>query len=134
MSTYVTWYAGARRQTWATPPAFFEELHQHYHFTLDGAAHESNRLLPRASSLEAPISWEGERVFCNPPWSDMPPFVELAALAELAVLLCPARTNARWFHRALGLGAVPRYFLGKPKFVGAAHTSPVDCLLLVYGK
>lgn len=79
------------------------------------------------------MPWKGERVFCNPPWGGIRPFVELAATADLACLLVPARTNCRWFHRALELGAEVRFFLGKPKFVGNAHTSPVDCVLLLFG-
>lgn len=135
---YVDWYGrGERRQNWRTPPEIFEPLHAEYGFTLDGAAEPGNALLARFSTMEDPRDWEGERVFCNPPWSNIRPFVENAVEAELAVLLVPARTNARWFHRALELGATPRYFKGKPRFVrddGAAATwnSPVDCLLLVF--
>lgn len=132
MTRYVDWYGGKRRQSWATPASLFDPLNQEYRFDLDGAADGPNALLPEASTPEAPKPWTGRRVFCNPPWSNIPPFVELAATADLAVLLVPARTNARWFHRALALGAVPRYFLPKPKFVGAPFVSPVDCLLLVW--
>lgn len=130
--SYVSWYGGERRQTWQTPPALFERLNAEYGFTLDGASEPGNGLLPRASTADDPLPWTFERVFCNPPWSNIAPFVEQAAHAELAVLLVPARTNARWFHRALELGASVVYFLGKPKFVGAKHTSPVDCVLLVF--
>jgi hypothetical protein len=99
---------------------------------MDGASEPGNGLLPRSSTAEDPIHWGGERVFCNPPWSNIKPFIELAPAAELAVLLVPARTNARWFHRALELGADVCFFKPKPKFVGALHTSPVDCVLLVF--
>jgi hypothetical protein len=101
---------------------------------MDGAASPENALLSRFSSIEESKSWRGERVFCNPPWSSIPPFVELAAAADLAVLLVPSRCNARWFHRALSLGAAPRFFLGKPKFGSSRWNSPVDCLLLVFGR
>lgn len=131
---YVDWYGKARRQNWRTPAAFFTALHEEYRFTLDGAADDDNALLSVASTPDHPINWEGHRVFCNPPWSNIPPFVEQAANADLAVLLVPARTNARWFHRALALGAAPRFFLGKPKFEGAPFNSPVDCLLLIFGQ
>lgn len=130
--SYVSWYGGDRVQTWRTPPAFFDLLHAEYGFTMDGAATNDDSLLARASTPDAPRSWAGERVFCNPPWSKIPPFVELAAEADLAVLLVPARTNCRWFHRALELGADVRYFKPKLKFVGAKHVSPVDCVLLVF--
>jgi len=107
-------------------------LNKEYHFTLDGAASAENALLARFSSEGEFWPWAGERVFCNPPWSNIAPFVEHAATARLAVLLVPARTNAKWFHRALELGAKPRFFVGKPRFRGAKWNSPVDCLLLVW--
>jgi hypothetical protein len=131
---YVEWYGGERKQDLTTPPALFAAWNAEYGFTLDGAATPENALLPRFSSEAEPLRWSGERVFCNPPWSSIPPFVELAALADLAVLLTPARTNARWFHRALALGAVPSFFLPKPKFGGLKWNTPVDCLLLVFGR
>jgi hypothetical protein len=132
---YKDWYAGDRLQSWGTPANIFDPLHEEFGFTMDGAASEQNALLPRASTLEQPLRWYGERVFCNPPWSDIAPFLELAASAELAVLLVPARTNAKWFHKALALGAKVRFFLGRPKFVGpAVGNSPVDCLLLIFGE
>jgi hypothetical protein len=102
-------------------------------FTLDGAASPDNALLPRFSSVSEQRPWKLERVFCNPPWSSIPPFLELAPEAEFACFLVPARVNARWFHRALELGAVPEYFVGKPRFGNCAHTSPVDCILLKFG-
>ena len=133
-NAYVNWYGGDRRQSWGTPRTLFEPLHAEYRFTLDGASEPGNGLLIRASTAESPIDWNGERVFCNPPWSNIRPFLELAPAAELAVFLVPARTNTRWFHRALELGATPRFFKPKPKFVGAKHGSPVDCVLLVFGE
>lgn len=130
--TYVTWYGGKRSQSWGTPPELFAKLHAEYGFTMDGASGSDNALLARRSTAEDPRSWVGERVFCNPPWANIPPFVEMAATADLAVLLTPARTNCGWFHRALELGAKVKFFLGKPRFVGAPYNSPVDCVLLVF--
>ena len=137
MSDYVGWYGKARRQDWGTPRPMFDKLHAEYGFDLDGAADNGNRLLPDASTPEDPVPWVGRRVFCNPPWSAIPPFVELAATAALAVLLVPARTNCRWFHRAIELGAEVRFFEGRPAFVndrheGTGHNSPIDCVLLVF--
>jgi len=131
---YVGHYQGQRRQDWCTPQAIFDKMHAEYRFTLDGASDGTNGLLPRASTAEKPIPWAGERVFCNPPWSNIAPFVEQAKNAKCAVLLVPARTNCKWFHRTLDLGATPRFFPGKPKFKGAKWNSPVDCVLLVFGK
>jgi hypothetical protein len=132
-TAYVDWYKGPRAQATTTPRSLFDALHVEFRFTLDGAADPDNALLPQFASVAEPrATWKGETVFCNPPWSNIAPFVELAATADIAVLLVPARVNARWFHRALTLGATARFFLGKPRFGNHKHTSPVDCLLLVF--
>lgn len=133
--TYVKWYQNERDQAWQTPPELFDPLHAEFSFDLDGAAGTDNALLPEASTPDHPVSWAGRKVFCNPPWSNIAPFVEQAVEAKTAVLLVPARTNARWFHRALELGASVRFFPKRPKFHRGGQikwNSPVDCLLLVW--
>lgn len=132
-AAYVDWLAGNRRQDLATPREFFDYWNRRFAFTLDGAATPENALLPRYSSAESPRSWAGERVFCNPPWSSIPPFVEMAQTADLSLLLVPARVNAKWFHRALALGAIPIYWKGKLRFGDTKWNSPVDCTLLLFG-
>lgn len=134
---YVGWYGKERRQDWTTPRMLFDAWNYEWAFDLDGAAEPGNSLLPEGSTREHPVSWSMRRVFCNPPWNAIAPFVEQAPEALVAVLLVPARVNAKWFHRALDLGATPRYFLGRPSFGngahdGPGHNSPVDCLLLVW--
>jgi hypothetical protein len=134
---YVAWYGHGRHQDWGTPLDLFASLNAEYAFDLDGAGEAGSAMLPDASTVDAPIPWTGRRVFCNPPWSDIAPFVEMAPKADLAVLLVPARTNVKWFHRALALGAEVRFFPNRPRFRneksnGNGHDSPVDCLLLVF--
>ncbi|MFD0726997.1 DNA N-6-adenine-methyltransferase [Lysobacter brunescens] len=136
-SAYVNWYGKGRAQNCRTPRSMFDQLHAEYGFTLDGASEPGNGLLPLASTAKKPIAWDGQRVFCNPPWSNIRPFIEQAPAAELAVFLVPARTNVAWFHRAIELGGKARFFQGRPSFelpgrTKKSHNSPVDCLLLVF--
>lgn len=130
--TYINHYKGPRDQALTTPQEFFDKLNGRFKFTLDGAAEAHNALCARFSTKENPLPWAGEIVFCNPPWGNIKEFVELAADADQAVLLVPARTNSRWFHRALELGAKPEFWLRRLKFGDSRHCSPVDCLLLVF--
>ncbi len=132
MTRYIDHFKGERKQDLTTPIAFFEKLHSRFDFTMDGAASEDNALLPLFSTSESPQPWKGRRVFCNPPWSSIPQFLEYAPEAELAVFLVPARVNAKWFHRALELGGVPEFFCGKLKFGNCEWNSPVDCLLIKF--
>lgn len=76
---------------WRTPYRLFRNLHHEFCFTLDGAATKHDTLLPRFTDDIHNQSWVGERVFCNPPYSDIPSFLVKAAEADLAVFLIPYR-------------------------------------------
>lgn len=56
---------------WAIPQAFFDQLNEEFHFTLDPCADAQNHKCDRYFTKEQNglvQSWEGERVFCNPPY------------------------------------------------------------------
>lgn len=135
--TFTQHYKGARKQDWRTPMPLFQKLHDRFAFTMDGAATATNALLPRFNSARKALPWGGERVYCNPPWNNIRPFVKKAPAAALAVLLVPARCNAAWFHEALALGARVEFFPGRPSFTKKANdkkgASPFDCCLLIWG-
>ncbi|ENB4969774.1 DNA methylase [Escherichia coli] len=76
---------------WRTPFLIFRNLHREFSFSLDGAATEHDTLLPRFTNDIHNQSWDGERVFCNPPYSDIPSFLIKASEADLAVFLIPYR-------------------------------------------
>lgn len=76
---------------WRTPPLLFKNLHQEFSFSMDGAATEHDALLPRFTDDIHNQSWDGERVFCNPPYSDTKTFLVKASEADLAVFLIPYR-------------------------------------------
>jgi hypothetical protein len=127
-------YKGERKQDWTTPVSMFQALHERFCFTLDGACTEENKLLERGSTESSPLTWKHERVFCNPPWTSIAKFIEQAPNAVFACFLVPARCNAKWFHRALELGARVDFFLGRPKFGNSGKGScPFDCCLLLFG-
>ncbi|EIF0916693.1 DNA methylase [Escherichia coli] len=76
---------------WRTPYRLFHNLHREFNFSLDGAATEHDALLPRFTDDIHNQSWDGERVFCNPPYSDTKTFLVKASEADLAVFLIPYR-------------------------------------------
>lgn len=92
------------RDDWRTPIALFAALNKEFNFSIDGAADVSNALLPvwygpgGRTGIWPPF----ERVFCNPPYSQIREFVTKAAAARihgcLSVLLIPARVDTGWFH------------------------------------
>lgn len=87
----------------ATPPELFDPLNERFRFTIDVAASAHNTKCERFYSIEdngLEQSWAGERVWCNPPYSDIRPWVAKAwgSCAELVVMLVPAnRTEQAWW-------------------------------------
>ena len=92
---------------WETPDTFFQELDQEFHFTLDPCCQEYSHkcakfYTPDMDGLSQ--SWEGERVFCNPPYGReiglwvRKCYEEAQKPNTTVVMLVPARTDTRWFH------------------------------------
>lgn len=90
----------------AVPPEWFAELHERFRFSIDVAASAENTKCSRyfdKTTDGLKQSWAGERVWCNPPYSDLTPWLEKAwqefgAGAELIVMLVPAnRTEQAWW-------------------------------------
>lgn len=91
----------------------FAPLHERFRFTIDAAASPANARLERYWTREDDAlskSWAGERVWCNPPYSNIGPWVvkadreihwmEAPYAAELVVMLLPAnRTEQRWWQQ-----------------------------------
>lgn len=91
-----------------TPRLFFERLHRERRFTIDAAASDDNHLLPaywtrEQNGLAQP--WEGHRVWANPPYSDLDPWL-VKAWAEMldgecysvTMLLPSNRTDQPFWH------------------------------------
>ncbi|ELS8060898.1 DNA methylase [Escherichia coli] len=84
---------------WRTPSLLFRNLHREFSFSMDGAATEHDALLPRFTDDIHNQSWVGEKVFCNPPYSDIPSFLVKASEADLVAFLIPHRANTSYWLR-----------------------------------
>ena len=88
-----------------TPPELFRELDAQFHFTLDVAATAANAQCQRFftkddDGLSQP--WNNERVWCNPPYSNIETWVRKAwqeqGFCPLIVMLLPSnRTEQPWW-------------------------------------
>ena len=138
----------------ATTPETFVPLHERFGFTLDAAASAHNAKLARYFSicqdgLEQP--WAGERVWCNPPYSNIGPWVEKAwaehERAEVIVLLLPAnRTEQPWWQEMVepfrdrpGSPLRVEFLRGRLRFIasGKSEVGPNErpqfgCCLLIW--
>lgn len=104
------------RQNLATPLWLFRQIHARYWFTLDACAEKWNAKLQNFCTEQNSgllHEWNDERVWCNPPYSDIKPWIEkaiektrpLTGVCPLVVFLVPVRTSQPWFHDALRAGA-----------------------------
>lgn len=116
----------------ATSPELFAALNARFVFTLDVAASARNTKCPRYFTRGddgLSQSWADARVWCNPPYSDVRPWLEKAWMevdrATLIVMLLPAnRTEQGWWqefvepYRDNGKGLRVEFIAGRQRFIG----------------
>lgn len=137
-----------------TPGKIYLPLWEEFGFTLDAAANAANRKTPRFYDLETDglkQRWAHERVWCNPPYSDIRPWVEKAwaehrAGCPLIAMLLPAnRCEQRWWQDLIepfrdGRGPLEtRFYRSRFNFglpdnpEGKFHSSPpFGCVLVIW--
>ncbi len=141
----------------ATTPETFAPLNERYRFSIDVAAAAHNTKCDRYFTADddgLAQPWDGERVWCNPPYSDIASWVEKAwweiteeGGAELVVMLLPAnRTEQTWWQRMVEPfrdrpdSVLRTEFLpGRIRFIAQGKTEvgpnerpPFGCVLLIW--
>lgn len=135
-----------------TDPGLWMEISSRFSFTIDAAAAPHNAMLPRywtRTDDALKQSWRDERVWVNPPYSLLDPWVE-KAWAEyregcpLIVMLIPAtRTEQKFWQRHVepfrdqpGSPLSTKFLPGRPRFANARGEKippPFGCCLLIWG-
>ena len=134
-----------------TPDDLFRALHARFQFTVDAAAAPHNAKLDRYWTIDdsgLDKDWTGERVWCNPPYSNVRPWIEkqLEQRADVSVILIPAnRTDQKFWQdlvepRRGRNGFWVEFLRGRPRFKfppgdprrdGPSPGSPFGCVLLI---
>lgn len=131
----------SQRSDWETPQDLFERLDEEFHFTLDPAASEECHKYSRFFTEEQDgllQPWTGERVFCNPPYGRKIGDWAKKACEEaqnpdtIVVMLLPARTDTRWFHRYIYGKAEIRFLKGRLKFGKAKNSAPFPSMVVIW--
>lgn len=135
-----------------TTAEIFGPLHERFRFTVDVAAAPHNAKCERFYTINddgLAQDWAGERVWCNPPYSDVAPWVVKAheSGAEVVVMILPAnRTDQGWWQdlvepyrdkpggiRCEFLRGRIRFIKPGQKHVGPNERPPFGCCLLIWG-
>lgn len=131
----------SKTDNWATPQDFFDELNREFHFDLDPAADNNNHKCDNYFTIAENgllQSWNGNSVFCNPPYGrEIGKWVEKAykeneKYGNTIVMLLPARTDTKWFHEYIYHKAEVRFIRGRLKFSGAKFNAPFPCMVVIY--
>jgi DNA N-6-adenine-methyltransferase (Dam) len=115
---------------WATPKETYDSLHREFGFDFDPCPLDGEQ----DGTATLFVSWEGKRVFCNPPYGPaLRGFLERAHEAAIAVFLIPARTDTRWFHEiVLPHAKEIRFIKGRLKFGDAKNSAPFPSMVVVF--
>lgn len=134
-----------------TPPYLFEIAQRLWGpFTIDAAASKANALCPRFFDRESDglrQSWDHERVWVNPPFSDIAPWCAKAwdSRADIVVMVLPAdRTERKWWHEHIepfrdrpGGRVTTKFTDHRPRFAspsgGVTHHPKFGVVFVVWG-
>lgn len=130
----------SKSDEWSTPPHIFCELDSEFKFTLDPCATKDNAKCNLFYSEEdngLNKSWKGERVFCNPPYSQIDKWVEKSYRETrndntIVVLLIPSRTDTRYFHNYIYQRAEIRFVKGRLKFGELKQSAPFPSMVVIF--
>lgn len=139
--TYVTsGQTSSLCQTWETSQAFFDQLNERFHFTLDVAADEHNAkcgayIDEQNDALK--VDWQNEICFCNPPYNRLAQFVHKARVSAqngaTVVMLIPAQTDTRYWHNDIFPFASEILFVkGRLKFGHLNQSAPFPSAVIVF--
>lgn len=128
------------KNNWETPLDFFEKLNNEFGFTLDPCASDENHKCDKYYTEEQDglkQDWSSEIVYCNPPYSGKIQDEWVRKCYEegkhtTVVMLIPARTDTKRFHKYILGKAEIRFLQGRLTFVGAKDPAPFPSMVVVY--
>lgn len=138
----------SKKMDYCTPQDFFDGLDAEFVFALDTAATDKsakcNRYFtPETDGLKQP--WDvpsGYAVFCNPPYGRQigewvkKAYSESIRTGGTIVLLIPARTDTKYFHRYIYDKAEIRFVEGRLRFTDEDGNSygpaPFPSMVVIY--
>lgn len=147
---YVAWRSekmkkvmfSSKRDDWETPQDLFDKLNVKFNFTLDPCASTENAKCQKYFTQEQDglkQDWQGETVFCNPPYGReikkwvIKAYQESLKPDTLVVMLLPSRTDTTWFHDyILPYGKID-FIKGRLKFGGSKNSAPFPSMIVVFG-
>ena len=134
----------SEKDNWETPQYLYDELNEKFNFTLDPCADEKNHKCELYYTKEQNgllQDWQGHVVFCNPPYGRKSTadwikkcYEESLKPNTTVVMLIPARTDTKAFHRYIYHKVKIHFLEGRIKFVGSKNSAPFPSMIVVWDK
>ena len=132
----------SQRSKWETPQDLFDKLNAEFNFTLDPCANAENAKCQKYFTQEQDglrQDWQGETVFCNPPYGrEIKKWISKAYQESLkpdtlVVMLLPSRTDTTWFHDYILPYGKINFIKGRLKFGNSKNSAPFPSMIVVFG-
>ena len=112
---------------WITPQSLFDKLDQEFNFDSDPCPMKDKPL------KEGLYNGWRDRVFVNPPYSEIKDWVRLSYLHnKLVVMLIPSRTDTKWWHEYVMKAKEIRFIKGRLKFNDGGGSAPFPSAIIVF--
>jgi site-specific DNA-methyltransferase (adenine-specific) len=118
-----------------TPPELYAALDAEFSFTLDPCPYDDSGTAGASLWGKDGLAkdWRGHRVYCNPPYSDIGPWLAKHREADVTVYLLPVKTDLGWWHDfVMPHAAEVRLFRGRLRFVAMSGGAPFPSAVVVY--
>lgn len=121
------------KDLWQTPKPLFDTFNKEFNFTMDVCASHENTLVGHTYWTESDDAlsqnW-GFRSWCNPPYSNIMPWVKKAIEEHeqgcTIAMLVPADPSVKWFKLAYESCNEVRFISGRISFVNDDTQKPVN--------
>lgn len=132
----------SNKHDWTTPKDFFNKLDEEFNFTLDPCCCSETALCKKYYTEKEDglkQSWQGETVFCNPPYGRETKKWVIKAYEEsrkkntTVVMLIPARPDVSYFHDIVQPYASEiRFVRGRLKFGNSKNAAPFPSMVVIF--
>ena len=134
----------SKSQEWETPQGLYDYLNLEYMFTLDPCSTKENTKCEKFFTVEDDglnKSWEGEKVFMNPPYGrDIKKWVKKAyeegqKPKTIVVCLIPSRTDTKYWHEYCMKAWKIHFVKGRLKFTNnnvGNNSAPFPSAVIVF--
>ena len=128
-------------ETWSTPQDFFNSINNEFKFTLDPCCSvETAKCSKFYTEKEDGLiqDWQGETVFCNPPYGKKIKdwvkkcYFESKKPLTTVVMLIPARTDTSYFHDFIYNKSEIRFIRGRLKFGDSKNGAPFPSMVVIF--